>query len=124
MRPTSRHCAACSGLVADLVALPVRLRALAAADVESVIAYYRREASDGTALDFVDALEHAVSQIRRSPRLGSLRFAYGLGIPELRVWTVEHFPYLVFYVPRDDQIDVWRILHSRRDFSDALSGDR
>jgi toxin ParE1/3/4 len=28
---------------------------------------------------------------------------------------VQRYPYLVFYVERDDHIDVWRVLHGQRD---------
>jgi toxin ParE1/3/4 len=38
-----------------------------------------------------------------------------LEIPALRCWQLERFPYLVFYVERDDHIDVWRVLHGHRD---------
>jgi toxin ParE1/3/4 len=27
------------------------------------------------------------------------------------MWPLKRYPYLVFYVERDDHIDVWRILH-------------
>ena len=93
----------------------VRLRQLAASDVEGAREYYLREAGEQTALDFIDAVERAVKRIRRSPQVGSLRFAYELAIPDLRAWPMQRFPYVVFYVVTDDEIDVWRILHTRRD---------
>ncbi len=30
------------------------------------------------------------------------------------------FPYVVFYVDRADSVDVWRILHARRDIAASL----
>ena len=98
----------------------VRLRQLAAADLEGASEYYRREAGEETALGYIDAVESAVKRIRRSPHVGSLRFAYELAIPDLRAWQLQRFPYVVFYVVTDDEIDVWRILHTRRDISAAL----
>ena len=98
----------------------VRLRQLAAADLEGASEYYRREVGEQTALDFIDAVERAVKRIRRSPHVGSLRFAYELAIPDLRAWQLQRFPYVVFYVVADDEIDVWRILHTRRDVPAAL----
>jgi toxin ParE1/3/4 len=97
------------------VAKLVRLRRLAAADVEGASEYYRREAGQRTALDFIDAVESAVKLIRRSPQVGSLRFAYELAIPDLRAWPMQRFPHVVFYVVTDLEIDVWRVLHTRRD---------
>ncbi len=38
-----------------------------------------------------------------------------LDLPGLRCWPVKRYPYLVFYVERDDHIDVWRVLHGQRD---------
>ncbi len=66
------------------MAKPVRLRQLAAADLEGASDYYRRKAGEQTALDFIDAVEHGIKRIRRSPNVGSLRFAYELAIPDLR----------------------------------------
>ena len=102
------------------MAKPVRLRQLAAADVDDASEYYRREAGEQTALDFIDAVERAIKRIRRSPHVGSLRFAYELAIPDLRARQLQRFPYVVFYVVNDEEIDVWRILHTRRDVPATL----
>jgi toxin ParE1/3/4 len=102
------------------VAKLVRLRQLAAADLEGASEYYRREAGEQTALDFIDAVERAVKRIRRSPHVGSLRFAYELAIPDLRAWQVQRYPYVVFYVVTDEEVDVWRMLHTRRDVPATL----
>ncbi|MAT05788.1 MAG: plasmid stabilization protein [Acidimicrobiaceae bacterium] len=97
------------------MAKPVRLRQLAAADLDDASEYYRREAGEQTALDFVDAVERGIKRLRRNPQVGSLRFAYELAIPDLRAWPLERFPDVVFYVITDEEIDVWRVLHTRRD---------
>jgi toxin ParE1/3/4 len=102
------------------VAKPVRLRQLAAADLDDASEYYRQESGEQTALDFIDAVERGIKRITRSPHLGSLRFAYELAIPDLRAWPLQRFPYVVFYVVAADEIDVWRILHTRRDVPATL----
>lgn len=33
------------------------------------------------------------------------------------------FPYLVFYVPDDETLDIWRVLHARRDIPAFLAAD-
>ena len=71
-------------------------------------------------LDFIDAAERAIKRISRGPLVGSLRFAYELNIPDLRAWPLQRFPYVVFYVVTDVEIDVWRILHTRRDVPATL----
>ena len=92
-----------------------RLRSRAASDIDETIAYLRGDAGNTAALAFIDALENATNHITRSPNAGSLRFAYELGIPELRAWGLRRFPYVIFYVPLGDGIDIWRVLHTRRD---------
>ncbi|MFN3219296.1 MAG: type II toxin-antitoxin system RelE/ParE family toxin [Acidimicrobiales bacterium] len=99
------------------------LRALAADDIDAAVAFYRSEASAEVAVEFIDALESAIAHLLRHPLTGSLRFAYELEIPELRSWPLRKFPYLVFYVPDDDRIDIWRILHARRDIPAHLTPD-
>lgn len=87
------------------------------------MAFLQREAGDAVALAFIDAVEAGVNLIGRSPTAGSLRFGYALGIPELRSWPVKRFPYLIFSVDRGDRIEVWRVLHTRRDIPSALLSD-
>ena len=103
--------------------LTVRFRARAASDVDEAVDHYQREASEAVALDFIESLERCVRPIGRPPHIGSLRFSYELDIPELRVLGTRRFPYLIFYVPKDDSIDVWRVLHSRRDIRSTLAED-
>lgn len=99
---------------------PVRLRALAATDLEDASDYSRDHVSEQTALEFIDAVERGVRRISRSPSVGALHFAYELALPDLRAWPLQRFPYVVFYVVAGEEIDVWRVLHSRRDLATAL----
>ena len=99
---------------------PVRLRERAATDIEQAVSYHLAEADTEVAVRFVDAVEPAVGQIGRSSHPAGLRFSYELGIPGLRVRPLARFPYLVFYVVGDDVVDVWRVLHSRRDIPSAM----
>ena len=103
------------------MAKPVQLRRRAAEDIDDALAHYLSEAGQAVATRFVTALERALTHLARRPHNGSLRFAYELGIPELRSWPVPRFPYLVFYIDHDTHIDVWRVLHTRRDIPAALA---
>ncbi len=94
---------------------PVIPRALAQRDIDDTITRYAAEGGEALALRFIDALEQAFQRIRRHPGVGSLRYAYELGLEGLRVWPLRRFPILVFYREQPDQIDVWRILHAQRD---------
>ena len=90
-------------------------RELAKQDADETIDYYLSENAPEAALGFIDALERAYSHISRHPGTGSSRYAHELNLPGLRCWPLQKYPHLVFYVERDDYVDVWRVLHGERD---------
>jgi toxin ParE1/3/4 len=98
-----------------MTAKPVVPRELARRDIDQAIDYYLQEAGDRVALRFIDAAEAAFRAIAQSPAAGSPRYAHELGIPGLRSRQLRRFPYLVFYLEREDHVDVWRVLHAARD---------
>jgi toxin ParE1/3/4 len=100
-----------------MTAKPVIPRAEARRDIDEAIDYYLQEAGDRVALRFIDALEATLRQVGQSPAAGSPRWAHELDLPGLRSRLVTRFPYLVFYQERDDHIDVWRVLHAKRDIA-------
>lgn len=99
----------------------VRLRRLAADDIKAALDYYLTTAGEDVARRSLDAAQRGMSQLSRQPQVGSLRFAFELDIPELRAWPIAKFPYLMFYVERDAEIDVWRLLHTSRDIPATLA---
>lgn len=98
-------------------AKPVVLRERARGDVDEAVAYHLSEAEAASALAFIDALETCFRQIGEYPGAGSSRYAHELDLPGLRFRTIGKFPYLVFYVEREAEIDVWRVLHGARDIA-------
>jgi toxin ParE1/3/4 len=102
---------------------PVVRRARADQDLLEAVEYYLQEAGDRVASRFVDAVERAFRQIARHPASGSPRYALELEFPGVRCWPVKHFPYLIFYVEREDHIDVLRLLHAQRDIPEWLHDD-
>lgn len=118
---TSLRCATAFVHLAEVVAnKPIRLRTLAAADLEDAASYYRDNADEQTALDFIDEAQAAFGLISSGPGVGSLRYSYDLDIPGLRAFPIKRFDHAVFYVEADDVVDVWRILHTRRDIPATL----
>ncbi len=91
------------------------LRERADEDVREAINFYLGEGAPAAALKFVDALEQALAHIARHPATGSPRYAHELELPELRFWQLNGYPHLVFYVEREEHLDVWRVLHGSRD---------
>lgn len=100
---------------------PVIPRALAIQDIEDALAYYLSQGSERVALRFVDELERAYAHLARFPESGSSRYAYELQIPGLHAWPMRTYPYMIFYMPAGDHIDVWRILHASRNIPAWLS---
>ena len=99
---------------------PVIPRELALLDVEDAIDYYLEKASEAIALGFVNELEHAYTRIGNWPEIGSLRYAIELQIPGLRFFPLNRYPFLVFYLVQNTHVEVWRILHERRDIPEFL----
>jgi toxin ParE1/3/4 len=94
---------------------PIVLREAARRDIDAALDHYSAQAGEVVALGFVDELEHAFRDIGRHPAAGSPRYGHELELPGLRTWPVRRFPYLIFYVERAEDVDVWRVLHARRD---------
>ena len=97
-------------------------RDLARRDVEQAAEFYLDEAGEPAALGFVDEVERVFGAIARSPAAGSPRYAYELDLPGLRTWRLKRYPYLVFYLEREDHVDVWRVLHAQLDIPAWMPG--
>jgi toxin ParE1/3/4 len=84
-------------------------------DLDEASAHYLREGGERLAFKFVDAIDRAYDHVWRHPATGSSHYAIELRMPGLRFWRVNRFPYLVLYAESSERIDVWRVLHCRRD---------
>ncbi|MFZ3139175.1 type II toxin-antitoxin system RelE/ParE family toxin [Polaromonas sp.] len=104
-------------------AKPIVPRSEANRDVDETIDHYLSESAEQAALGFIDALEQAYAHIARHPATGSPRYAHELNISGLRSWSLNRYPYLVFFVEREDHIDVWRVLHGQRDIPAWLDAE-
>ena len=95
----------------------VQIRATADRDITQAVAYLASEASPKIARDFVLALERALRTLGEQPAIGSPRFGEILDVEGLRTWPLGRFPYLAFYRFDDVHVDLWRVLHTRRDIA-------
>jgi len=98
-----------------MTAKPVIPRAAALRDMEAAADHYAEAADEETAIRFIDALQATFDAIAAAPGTGAPRYAETLDLPGLRHKRTGRLPHLVFYVERPDHIDVWRVLHARRD---------
>ncbi len=115
MPRTSRRCATVSAIVSSGEKKPVVPRELARLDVEDAIDHYLGEGAAQAAIGFIEALEKAYDHIGQQPATGSPRYAHELNLPGLRFWALTGYPYLVFNFEHPERVDVWRVLHGRRD---------
>lgn len=90
-------------------------------DIRDAVDHYRAAGGPALAHRWIDAVQAGIEQIGSYPATGSARYAAILQLAGLRFWPIDRFPYLLFYVERDDQVDVWRVLHAQRDIPDWLS---
>ena len=103
-----------------MTAKPVVARLQAHQDVGAAISYYLQENAADAALGFINALEQAYRHIGLRAAMGSPRYGHALGISGLRTWPLTRYPFLVFYVESAEHIDVWRVLHTRRDIHERM----
>lgn len=88
-------------------------------DIENAIDYCLVEAPHMVE-HFIDALEKATAHIQRSPGTGSPRYAVELNIPGLQFWTLNKFPFSLFYMEQEDHLWVVRLVHMSRDIPPSL----
>ena len=93
----------------------VVLRGRARHDIDEAIDHHLTVATSTPGLAFIDALEDTFRQVADHLASGSPRYADELSLPGLRSSVVKDSPYLVFYVEREEDINVWRVLHAARD---------
>jgi len=94
---------------------PVIPRDKAREDVDLAVEYYADEAGADVVFSFIDALEQAYTFIGEMPGAGSPRWSHELNLPRLRSIGLKGFPWLIFYLEFETHVDVWRVLHAKRD---------
>lgn len=104
-----------------MTAKPVKPRAKAREDVDIAVEYYADEAGADVAFSFIDAVEQAYTFIGEMPAAGAPRWSHELNLPGLRTMGLKGFPWLVFYLDFETHVDVWRVLHAKRDMPARLA---
>lgn len=105
-----------------MTAKPVIPRAKARKDVDLAVECYTGEANADVVVSFIDALEKGHTFIGQMPAAGSPRWSQELILPWLRTRGLKGFPWLVLYVEFETHVDVWRVLHVKRDMPARLTG--
>lgn len=89
-------------------------------DVLDVVDYYREHAGTPLAENFSLEVDQALERLIHHPNIGSPRLALDLDIEGIKSWALKRFPHQIFYEIQDDHIELWRILHPRRDITQAM----
>jgi toxin ParE1/3/4 len=89
-------------------------------DIEDAIEFHLKNGAVPAAMGLVEAIEDAYALLGRHSSIGASRYAYELDLPGLRSWSLRRFPYLIFYSELEDCVDVWRVLHNRRDIPASM----
>ena len=92
----------------------------ARSQVKDVAHYYVKHASPAVAARFRDAFRDACRFLTENPGAGSLRFAYLLTGIALRTWSLQRFPFRLFYVLDGSVLRILAVDHARRDVTPSL----
>jgi len=99
---------------------PVRLTPKADSDVDACFAWIAKD-NPAAALRFLDAIELTCDAVSRMLGIGSPRYAEIPLVRGVRMLAIKDFEnYLLFYLEREDCVDVIRALHGARDIPEAL----
>jgi len=93
-------------------------------DIKETLEYYRQNGGPALALQWAAAIENNLRGIAAFPASGSLRYAELLDLQDLRCRILNGFPHLIFYVESTDRIEVWRVLHAKRDIPIWLNDNK
>jgi toxin ParE1/3/4 len=92
----------------------------ASQDLDDCFAYISQDNPE-IALRFFDSTRLTIAQIARMPGIGSVFLSRENRLQGLRKWAVKDFrKYLIFYIDRDDVVEIVRILYATRDISTIL----
>lgn len=96
------------------MAYKIYIRRLAAADIDDAVTYFLKNLSaPKAAMDLLDALEEAYSQIREYPYGCPLYLSELPLAEEIRWITVKG--YVLYYTVIGERVEICRFIHGRRD---------
>ena len=78
------------------------------------------EVSPGLGDAFTDEFLATLVALAEMPNIGSHRFTYLYPHIDLRVWSLDRFPFRIFYAVHGDTLRIYRVLHERRNVTRAL----
>ena len=102
----------------------ILIRPKASQDLDDHFAYIA-ERNGEAALQFFDNVRLTLAQLARMPQMGRVYVIQNPRLQGLRKWAVRLFKrYLIFYIERDDAIEIVRILYASQDLSSILDREK
>ncbi len=84
-------------------------------------AFYIAEDAPEESGRFLEDAESSFRLLVEIPEIGSPRMLASPHLKGLRIWPVRNHPrHLIFYLAKDEHVEIIRILHSRRDLPTTL----
>ena len=98
----------------------ILIRPKASVDLDEQFAYIAENNFDA-ALIFFDAARQTFAQLAELPSIGSIYSFRNARLVGLRKWAVKGFnKHLIFYLDRNEYIEIVRLIHSARDILQIL----
>ncbi len=86
-------------------------------DIEECFVFIAEDELD-IAINFLVRAEETFDLLAEMPFLGSLKEFRSQKLRNLRTWHVKGFDdYLIFYRPTENGVEVFRVLHAKRDIA-------
>jgi toxin ParE1/3/4 len=101
----------------------LRRHSLADKDIIDAIDFYNDALAYQASTRFLVAIEKALQFILAFPKAGSNRLGEMIGLKQFKTWPLTKFPFLVVYVVEKEEIDIVRLIHQKRDFSESLRAE-
>jgi toxin ParE1/3/4 len=96
----------------------IERRVRATQDLEDAFSYYIDNTDVLVAERFLHEVDQAFAHISQHP--GSPRYSHRPDGEQFRFWTLNRFPYAVFYLERVEYIEIVRVLHPSCDIPSHL----
>lgn len=102
----------------------IKIRPAAVDDLDEHVLFISRDSVDA-AMRLFDSAHRSYRQISKMPQMGTVCDIPNPRLMGLRRSYVKGFRnYVIYYIPRDDEIEIIRLLHGARDRENILLRER
>ncbi len=102
------------------MATTIRILSQARTDVVELAVYIGQD-DISAASRFLDATDETFALLARQPFIGAKHTTKNARLEGIRVFRVKKFPnHLTFYIARENEIEIVRVLHGSRDLNIAF----